>query len=622
MNSPTATINGITIRNHDKPYEAISPQRPELSQQGRTVLVCGGSAGIGHAIARNYCIAGASSVVILGRREDIATAAALKLHESYPNTVATARSCDVFNRDQSQKVWDDLEKEGIFIDVLVVNAVGEPALLPILDQGADRLWQDFENNVHAPLYLVERFYKQPGHTKQKFVISVSTQDIHRWDSAPQMPGYQLTKSSFATVMQQVARDTPEEKMRVISFHPSIVFTESARKTGYTEDTLPWTDENLPGGFAVWAASAEAQFLHGRFVWSTWDVNDLMSGELRDQIESDQWLLKVGAMRGCNTFQCLVYKPEDWTPQTNDEDFESKGKYFLSGLGDDMPSRDMAWPSVFPHRHDVDSPRADECIWNQDEADEYAMPFHPTCLEIYKRVSLKRNGVVDIQGLTLWWRRENTYDDFHHFPRDQDVNDAQEQWWSHDLGNEYLAANPCLIPGFQSLLQSCQNSDTTDFEPAGTTSPTHASTNDPFAKLPPEIQHSILVHLDFKDVANLRLTSRVFLQLPNSVLYELTVRNTPWLYEAWTSRPLSFWATTTQAELEEQWESTCDVLRSANPTMPVHQLSRTETNWLQLQIEISRNWGKLLGLRNRRRIWKDCEEILNRVDRIQAQDKTT
>ncbi|CAG1992596.1 hypothetical protein SNK03_005443 [Fusarium graminearum] len=333
-------------------------------------------------------------------------------------------------------------------------------------------------------------------------------------------------------------------------------------------------------------------------------------------------ISLEAMRGCNTFQCLVYKPEDWTPQTNDEDFESKGKYFLSGLGDDMPSRDMAWPSVFPHRHDVDSPRADECIWNQDEADEYAMPFHPTCLEIYKRVSLKRNGVVDIQGLTLWWRRENTYDDFHHFPRDQDVNDAQEQWWSHDLGNEYLAANPCLIPGFQSLLQSCQNSDTTDFEPAGTTSPTHASTNDPFAKLPPEIQHSILVHLDFKDVANLRLTSRVFLQLPNSVLYELTVRNTPWLYEAWTSRPLSFWATTTQAELEEQWESTCDVLRSANPTMPVHQLSRTETNWLQLQIEISRNWGKLLGLRNRRRIWKDCEEILNRVDRIQAQDKTT
>jgi hypothetical protein len=45
-------------------------------------------------------------------------------------------------------------------------------------------------------------------------------------------------------MQQVARDTPEEKMRIISFHPSIVFTEAAKKTGYTEDTLPWTDGTL------------------------------------------------------------------------------------------------------------------------------------------------------------------------------------------------------------------------------------------------------------------------------------------------------------------------------------------------------------------------------------------
>ncbi|KAM0082164.1 hypothetical protein ACKRZS_005659 [Fusarium odoratissimum] len=108
-----------------------------------------------------------------------------------------------------------------------------------------------------------------------------------------MPGYQLTKNSFATVLQQIARDTPESNMRIISFHPSIVFTEAAKKAGYTEDTLPWTDENIPGGFAVWAASPEAQFLHGRFVWSTWDVNDLASGELRSQIDSDPWLLKVG-----------------------------------------------------------------------------------------------------------------------------------------------------------------------------------------------------------------------------------------------------------------------------------------------------------------------------------------
>ncbi|KAF4947137.1 hypothetical protein FSARC_14042 [Fusarium sarcochroum] len=293
MNSSTATINGVTIRNHVTPYDSISPKQPELSQAGRTVLVCGGSTGIGHAIARDYCVAGATTVIILGRRTDIANDAASKLTEAYPNTKVIARTCDVFVRNQAQQLWDDLEKDNILIDVLIVNAVGVPALQPVLEQGTDRLWQDFENNIHAPLYLVERFYKQPSHSKQKFVISLSTQDIHRWDSAPQMPGYQLTKNSFVTVLQQIARDTPESEMRVISFHPSVVFTEAAKKAGYTEKTLPWTDDAIPGGFAVWAASPEAQFLHGRFVWSTWDVEDLVSGELRTHIDSDPWLLKVG-----------------------------------------------------------------------------------------------------------------------------------------------------------------------------------------------------------------------------------------------------------------------------------------------------------------------------------------
>lgn len=154
-------------RNHAQPYEAISAQRPELSQAGRTVLVCGGSTGIGHAIARNYCIAGASDVIILGRRSDVAEEAASKLNEAYPSTKVTWRTCDLFNRDQANQLWDDLEKEKTSVDVLIVNAVGQPELKSILEQGADRLWQDFENNVHAPLYLVERFYKQPGHKKQK-----------------------------------------------------------------------------------------------------------------------------------------------------------------------------------------------------------------------------------------------------------------------------------------------------------------------------------------------------------------------------------------------------------------------------------------------------------------------
>lgn len=52
-------------------------------------------------------------------------------------------------------------------------------------------------------------------------------------------------------------------------------------------------DDLPGHFAVWAAFPEAAFLHGRYVWTNRDVEDLGSGEIRRKIEADPWYLKVG-----------------------------------------------------------------------------------------------------------------------------------------------------------------------------------------------------------------------------------------------------------------------------------------------------------------------------------------
>lgn len=53
--------------------------------------------------------------------------------------------------------------------------------------------------------------------------------------------------------------------------------------------------NLAGQFAVWAASAEARFLHGRFVWCNWDVDELKTGEIRKRIDEDNSYLKVGVL---------------------------------------------------------------------------------------------------------------------------------------------------------------------------------------------------------------------------------------------------------------------------------------------------------------------------------------
>lgn len=44
---------------------------------------------------------------------------------------------------------------------------------------------------------------------------------------------------------------------------------------------------------MWATSPEASFLHGRFLWANWDVDELKSGELRKKIDEDPLLFKIG-----------------------------------------------------------------------------------------------------------------------------------------------------------------------------------------------------------------------------------------------------------------------------------------------------------------------------------------
>ena len=53
--------------------------------------------------------------------------------------------------------------------------------------------------------------------------------------------------------------------------------------------------HLPGHFSVWAASPEAELLHGRFVWARWDVDELLSGETREQLENSANYLRIGVI---------------------------------------------------------------------------------------------------------------------------------------------------------------------------------------------------------------------------------------------------------------------------------------------------------------------------------------
>lgn len=398
-------------------------------------------------------------------------------------------------------------------------------------------------------------------------------------------------------------------------------------------------------------------------------------------------ITVEEMRGCQTAQALVRKPKmpksepvssnedsdkyDFESLPDDEDFERTGEFFLTGLSKAVPSRDCNHPTVTPARHDCEEPEMDNWFTNDDDEEEisrWALPFHPSCFEVFKRATLSKYSRVDVNTLTSWWTLESTYEFWGGFPRDRAVARCNQQWWYHKKGTEWLAANPLFVPRLDDIFKAAIDPSPgfslhqRAFQPLGPGTSPH----DPFRRLPVELQYEVLDQMKLKDIASLCLASRVFSDLPVSYFQKRVLRKMPWLWEAWPTsakptQPLAYspWATINshEAKLKERRHSHelaklndyIDIVTQALPEIKeklqenyaqaLEELKEAEleeaereaekdkctpfylppdrTNYLTLYTLITRHWKSLRGLQNRKRIWIDCQEIIKRVEKYKA-----
>ncbi|WAO89961.1 Hypothetical protein NCS54_00736500 [Fusarium falciforme] len=279
---------------HKTPYPSLLPHRPELNQFGRTILITGGSAGIGLAIARAYAEASASNIILTGRRSDVLHQASSKLSETFPKVNIIPRVCDVANAEEVARLWSSLSDEGIFVDVLVLNAAkfGQQQQ-PLLETDLEETWSLYETNVKAILDFCQRLHKQPGaDDKKKYIVYVSTAAIHLPSIASALPDYSLSKMSGHLLVQKIAEEVDREKLQIVTFHPGQILSEKARSAGLDENSFPFDDENLPGRWALWASTSQATFLHGRFAWAAWDVDELRSGDVKRRMDTDPEFLTL------------------------------------------------------------------------------------------------------------------------------------------------------------------------------------------------------------------------------------------------------------------------------------------------------------------------------------------
>ncbi|KAJ3850545.1 short-chain dehydrogenase/reductase [Lentinula lateritia] len=287
-------LTTLTNTFHHDTYPAISSTNPSLSQAGKTVLITGGGSGIGFEIARSFAKAKASRIIIVGRRITVLDDAAAKLRGQFPNTEFVAQQGDISDEASAASVWDHLRSHGILVHVLVLNAMHLYPMGPdTLKMGRNDLMEAFHTNVGGNFSMTAKFVGQvlrPVGQKLN-LVNVSTAGI-QMNPAPGQNPYVTSKAAFTALLGRIADEHPVEDVQIISFHPGVLYSETVAKH-IDKDVFDWDEMALPADFAVWSASPAAAWLHGRFVWAHWDVDELKADkEITTRLERETGFLKV------------------------------------------------------------------------------------------------------------------------------------------------------------------------------------------------------------------------------------------------------------------------------------------------------------------------------------------
>ncbi|KAF2004704.1 NAD(P)-binding protein [Amniculicola lignicola CBS 123094] len=272
--SPTAVY-------HDTTYPALSPSRPELSAEGKTVLITGGGTGIGAETARYFAEAGASRIALLGRREQPLLDTKASINAKFPNVNVFTASTDITKKHQVEDAFAKFVGKGK-LNVLVSNAAVNGPIEKVDDVDIDEFLAGIVVNVGGALNIAQAFLRHAA--PDAVVIDVNSSVAHE-NFGGVCPSYGVSKLGVFRVWHDVGSVHPN--LFVFHVQPGVVDTDMNKAVGGVK-AIGFEDHvSLPASFHVWLASPEARFLKGKFLWSNWDVDELKSRA--EELEGSQQL---------------------------------------------------------------------------------------------------------------------------------------------------------------------------------------------------------------------------------------------------------------------------------------------------------------------------------------------
>ena len=190
---------------------------------GRTVIVTGGTRGIGLALAEGYVLAGAR-VVVASRKADACEQAAAHLREMGGEAIGVPTHVGDVEHLASLVARTVAEFGGV--DVLVNNAAN-PLAQPLGQLTVDALTKSFEVNLRGPVVLTQEalpHLKASPHAAVLNMVSVGA-----FIFAPMLSIYASMKAALMSFTRSMAAEFVHDGIRVNALAPGPVDTDMMRK---------------------------------------------------------------------------------------------------------------------------------------------------------------------------------------------------------------------------------------------------------------------------------------------------------------------------------------------------------------------------------------------------------
>jgi 3-oxoacyl-[acyl-carrier protein] reductase len=198
-----------------------------MELRGATVLITGGSSGIGRAVARVLVEAG-SRVAITGRDEK-------RLSETAHTLNVLPIRADVSNEADVLRTYQEVLKAFGHLDVLVNNA-GKGVFKPLIDMQRAEFDAVQATNMAGAMMMAREAAKHFISRKRGNIVNIGSTASHR--GAPNGTAYYASKAGLRSMTECWRAELRQHNIRVFLVNPSEVLTGFAAASGFQQKDNP------------------------------------------------------------------------------------------------------------------------------------------------------------------------------------------------------------------------------------------------------------------------------------------------------------------------------------------------------------------------------------------------